>query len=97
LADYGVSPIPGLKHVCGHYELGPNGELIARDLFSTTMSPQLLKQAVDIAQSSADRALIRARSVSLQISDYSVDQLPKACRKGALDPSQGLLVASRQL
>lgn len=97
LADYGVRPIPGLKYVCGHYELGPRGELVTRDLFSATLPTHLLKQAVDSAKTPTDTSRARAHDVALQVSDYSMEQLPKACRKRASALAQSLLIASRKL
>jgi hypothetical protein len=97
LADYGIRPIPGLKYVCGHYELGPRGELVTHDLFSASLPSRLLKQAVDNAKIPTDTSHSRAHDVSLRVSDYSTEQLPKSCRKGSGAIANSLLIASRKL
>jgi hypothetical protein len=95
LADYGVRPIPGLKHVCGHYELLPDGELVSRDLFSATIPAKLLEQVIERAQTPARRNV--SRSITLTVSEYTEQQLPPSCRKLAANDSRSLLVATRQL
>jgi hypothetical protein len=97
LADYGVRPIPGVKYVCGHYELGPKGELLTRDLFAASLAPQLLQQALANARSDRDLTQARSHAVSLDIRDYSAFQVPLACRKSAMKDARSLLIASRKL
>jgi hypothetical protein len=97
LADYGVGPIPGVQHVCGHYELGRNGELLTSDLFAAPLAPRLLRQALANAQLNQDQAQARSHKVSLDIRDYSTEQVPLACRKGTMKEARSLLIASRKL
>jgi hypothetical protein len=93
LADYGVNPLPGLTHLCGHYELGPKGELITQDLFTGSMSPFLLEKALGRADKTRDPA----RPVSLRVNEFKKDALPKSCKQLARTDAQSLLVASRVL
>jgi len=97
LADYGVRPVPGLQHLCGHYELGDNGELITNDLFIAQMSPEHLLLAISQPAPSLTHRSARKSGVSLQVSDYDQEKLPKVCRKLATSDSQSLLIASRVL
>jgi hypothetical protein len=97
LADYGVLPIAGLHHVCGHYELGPNGELTTYDLFTGQMVKERLEQALERSRPLVQNQRKSRHSVSLVVKDYSETAVPKTCRSRLSANPKSLLIASRVL
>jgi hypothetical protein len=98
LADYGIAPVPGLKHLCGHYELGAAGELVTFDFFESSMAPEALEQTVR-AGASTEHARLRTRHrVSLSVSALTPERIPAKCAAHAgSPPGRTLLSASRVL
>lgn len=96
LADYGVGPVPGLRHLCGHFELSSEGDLITKDLFVAEMPAERLSQLVGV-QNTAQSSPKRGRQVSLRVSPFTLEQLPSLCQKLEARKAHSLLVASRAL
>ncbi|MGC4066191.1 MAG: hypothetical protein QM784_16420 [Polyangiaceae bacterium] len=98
LADYGIAPVPGLKHLCGHYELGAAGELVTVDFFESSMAQEKLEQSVRLGIST-EHSRTRARHrVTVSVSELTPERIPPKCA-ASVPASRGrtLLSASRVL
>jgi hypothetical protein len=98
LADYDLAPVPGLKHLCGHYELGAAGELITIDFFESMMAPEILEQSVRVGNS-AERARSHARRrVNVSVTSFAAEKIPPKCSANPRTVvGRSLLLASRVL
>ena len=98
LADYDLPPVPGLKHLCGHYELGSAGELITFDFFASMLAPEVLEQTVRMSNSAKHCGSRSRHQVTVSVSSFAPEKVPPKCTTNPrARVGRSLLLASRVL
>lgn len=98
-ADYGLRPRPGLRYLCGHYELAPDGRLITQDLFAGSAEPTQLEReiAAERTRQRDENTPASKRNVKIVIKSQSKFSWPRSCPKEMAKQARSILVASRVL
>jgi hypothetical protein len=103
LSDYGLGSRPDLKHVCGHYELRADGNLLTWDLFVTASEPAQLKNEVEEemklgrSRQNPHAKGIPRTDISLVVESSNHFEWPRGCPKTLVADAHSVLVATRVL
>lgn len=99
-ADYGLSPRPDLKHLCGHYELQADGRLTTQDLFAGPLEPDQMRREVErdlTRHGKASSAAGALHDTRISVESSGSFRWPRSCPKALAAKARSVVVASRVL
>lgn len=99
-SDYGLTPRPDLKHICGHYELQADGRLTTQDLFVGPLELTSMRSEVerDLERSdNGSRATRIAHETRVTVESSATFKWPRSCPKALATNARTVVVATRVL